>query len=65
MVLHVKKQRTDSLDLKEVANDIISGCEHIIVRLIWDISRLVYKQFLIIMIVCVDRSRGWSFGLIV
>ena len=28
MILHVHKDRTDALDLKEVANEFVSGSEH-------------------------------------
>ena len=28
MILHAHKERTDALDLKEVVNEYISGCEH-------------------------------------
>ena len=58
--LHVHKQRTDSLDLKELANDFIPGCEHrVCIFLLIDLygtllfSRLVYYKHLTT--VCVVR----------
>ena len=65
MVLHVHKQRNDFLDLKKVANDFISSCEHRVYFIfcsfqdLWDNSRRVYKHLFII--VCIVRW-VWSVG---